>query len=193
VTDETGSKAVADAERLRDEVAEQIEFLSRFRADILAHFNGQDDGTVRSRINRGMNRAKILVAEAGVSKSVTLSPPPAIGGLIVRNADPFSFILEDYYGMSMAPAVADMIEEAIGVFESPDYVRRYASALSETKLRKTRSAARGYSQAEHPKLPDRITISWLVQNVPIRFWFWLVGLLAAAVAAGMKWGPLIIG
>ncbi len=43
------------------------------------------------------------------------------------------------------------------------------------------------------KLPDNITISWLTQNVPIRFWFWLAGLLATAFAAGMEWGPLIRG
>lgn len=182
--------------RMEDELTDKIAFLSNFKDDILAHFEGRGGNAVRSRINRGMARARSIVAEAGVLKTVTLSPPPAIGGLMVRNADPFNFILESYYGMSTAPSVADMIEEAIGVLEDPEYARRLSAAKREgernqiqTKRPKGSTAVR----LQKPELPEKVTLLWLVHNVPIRFWFWLLGLLAAAFAAGARWGPLITG
>lgn len=181
--------------KLKEQIEENITFLSRFRDDILAYFQGTGDEGVRSRINRGMARARSLVVEAGVMKTMTLSPPPAIGGLMVRNADPFHFILESYYGMSTAPTVADMIEEAIGVFESPEYVRSRADAMAESVSVQRRGGKNvaASTKEKQPELPEKVTLNWLVQHVPMRFWFWLVGLLAAAFAAGVRWGPLILG
>lgn len=34
--------------------------------------------------------------------------------------------------------------------------------------------------------PEKITLFWLIKNVPIKFWFWLVGLLLAAFVVGIK-------
>ncbi len=180
---------------MASDATEKIAFLERFKADIQAHFNGADDDATRSRINRGMKRARDIVGETGAMKTVTLSPPPAIGGLIVRDADPFSFILQDYYGMSLAPTVADMIEQAIGILESPEYEHRKAqeriaakraitSAGSATKLQTLAADDVG------PELPAKVTLSWLVRHVPISFWFWLVGIVGAAFAAGVKAAPL---
>jgi hypothetical protein len=42
-----------------------------------------------------------------------------------------------------------------------------------------------------PVLPDKVTLSWLVKHVPVSFWLWFVGLLAAAFVAGAKWGSLL--
>jgi len=45
------------------------------------------------------------------------------------------------------------------------------------------------------KLPEPVTLSWLVQHVPVRFWLYLLGLLAAAFGLGVRLaryvGPLI--
>ena len=154
---------------MNDDVAGKIECLERFKDDILAYHHGTGDANTRARINRSMRRVKELVAEAGAYKAITLSPPPAIGGLIVRNGDPFSFILQDYYGMSTAPAVADMVEEAIGYFESPTYKPPTAIAPKDA----TKLAAGSVEPREHlaragrptpdtgPKLPEKITLLWL--------------------------------
>jgi hypothetical protein len=190
---------------LQDDIAEKISFLERFKADIRARFNGDSDDGLRTRISRSMPRAKSILSDAGVLKTVTLSPPPAIGGLIVRNGDPFSFILQDYYGMSMIPAVADMIEEAIGVLESPEYQQKgllpkaslveASDAVADTDHLANAAARQVPGRSKNkslPELPEKVTLSWLVQHVPISFWFWLVGLLAAAFAAGAKIGPLLV-
>lgn len=141
-----------------------------------------------------MSRARGLVSEAGVAKSVALSPPPVVGGLGVPRADPFDFILQHYYGKSLAPTVADMIEQAIGVFESPEYVHQLASKRrGEPRAAHQRPETGSPTPRKEPDLPERITISWLLEHVPVRFWLWLFGLLAAAFAAGVRWGPLITG
>lgn len=180
---------------MHQEIAEKIAFLERFKADIQAHFAGDASDALRTRISRAMPRAKSLLSEVGVLKTVTLSPPPAIGGLLVRNGDPFSFILQDYYGMSMIPTVADMIEEGIGVLESPEYARQRTlaspSAASSGSRRTPVDRPKVKPAKDQPELPEKVTISWLVQHVPISFWFWLVGILAAAFFAGARTGPLI--
>ena len=180
---------------MASDAAERIAFLERFKADIQAHFNGADGDATRSRINRGMKRARDIVGEAGVMKTVTLSPPPAVGGLIVRDADPFSFILQDYYGMSMAPTVADMIEQAIGILESPEYAHRKAQERLAAKIAVSADSSAAKLQTRSaddvgPEPPVKVTLSWLVRHVPISFWFWLVGIVGAAFAAGMKAAPL---
>lgn len=183
---------------MRPDVADNIEFLSGFKADIQAYFDGAYDESVRSRINRGMRRAKTLVAETGSNKAVTLSPPPMIGGFVVRNADPFSYILQDYYGMSLIPTVCDMIEQAIGVLEDPHYSSlpaatqsdaqhpgRSLSRFSLRRLQKTVSVQVPAARRE-PELPEKVTLSWLVKHVPISLWIWFTSLLAAALALGVK-------
>jgi hypothetical protein len=47
---------------------------------------------------------------------MTLSPPPAVGGLIARGIDPFTMIFENWYGKSLIPDITDMVEQAIGVY-----------------------------------------------------------------------------
>ncbi len=44
------------------------------------------------------------------------------GGFMIRNGNPFNFILESYHGISMIPTVIDMIDATIGVLESPEYL-----------------------------------------------------------------------
>lgn len=181
---------------MSSETTEKVAFLERFKADIVAHFRGGGDEATRVRINRGMRRAKEIVSEAGAMKSVTLSPPPAIGGMIVRDADPFNFILRDYYGMSMAPAVADMIEEAIGFLESPEYEAQRQATQKNAANVPAKPIPRGLAKAaadevKEPELPAKVTLSWLVRHVPISVWLWLAGALAAALAVGAKFGPLL--
>jgi hypothetical protein len=182
------------------DTAEKIAFLERFKSDIRAHFDGADDEATRVRISRGMRRARSIVEDAGAMKTVTLSPPPAIGGLIVRNGDPFNFILQDYYGMSMVPTVVDMIEEAIGVLESPEYEQRPRrtlqeavsdSAISNGIVQHKASGSPPPQTVRDPELPDKVTLSWMVRHVPISFWLWLAGIIGAAFAAGAKLGPFL--
>jgi hypothetical protein len=174
---------------MTDDVAAQMRFLTQFRADIIAHYHGASDATVRSRINKGLSRARQLVSDAGELKIVALSPPPAVGGTAIPRADPFNFILEAYYGMTLIPQVADMIEAAIGVLEDPEFMKRRSEQLKQRS--KQTAVTANEPVVREPVLPDKVTLSWLVKHVPVSFWLWFVGLLAAAFVAGAKWGSLL--
>ena len=180
---------------MRDEVSDKIAFLERFQADIRAHFAGDGSASLRTQISRSMPRAKGILMETGTLKSVTLSPPPAIGGLMVQNADPFGFVLQDYYGMSMIPAVADMIDEAIGVLESPEYEKGISAIASRhVKANHKQGPPPGtVGRGAQPSLPEKVTISWLIQHVPVSFYVWLAGLLATAFLFGVQIGKYLQG
>jgi hypothetical protein len=107
---------------------ERIQILSLFKEDIRRWFDGQysqlEKDDLRSRINRAVRRIHKIVIETGCLKLITAAPPPAVGGLMLRDYDPFGNVLESYYGMSFIPAIVDMIDEAIGVLESPEYLEK---------------------------------------------------------------------
>lgn len=187
---------------MRSDTSEKIAFLSNFKADILSYYNGFQDETVRTRINRGIRRARELIIETGSLKTVTLTPPPALGGLVVRNADPFSFILQDYYGMSLIPTVCDMVDEAIGVLEDPRFVERGTAGESGALITQTNKRNRflfwraglpvqNPVSTKEPEFPEKVTLSWLIRHVPISFWFWLGGIVVTAFAAGLKAAELL--
>ena len=58
------------------------------------------------------------VMEAGCLHTVTITPPATVGGLIMRNVDPFDMVFHPPYGMSMVPMVVDMIDQTIGVLRA---------------------------------------------------------------------------
>ena len=72
----------------------------------------------REEISRTRKSVQREVIEAGCLGTVTISPPPAGGGLIMRNVNPFDMIFEQVYLRSLNPRVRDMIHETIGVLES---------------------------------------------------------------------------
>lgn len=74
---------------------------------------------LRKAINEQIVWVRREVIEAHCFKTLTIGPPPAVGGLIMRNLDPFECIFEGPYGTDMTKFVADMIEQAIGVLRSP--------------------------------------------------------------------------
>jgi REase_DpnII-MboI len=118
-------------------VLEKIQLLSSFQTDIRRWFDGKyyDESEkieLRTRINRSVQRVRKIVIEAGCLQVVTMAPPPAIGGLFIQEADSFSNILQNYYGKSLIPIVADMIETAIGVLESPEYVEKLLESLEKS-------------------------------------------------------------
>ena len=173
------------------DTAQKIETLERFKADIQSYGKGARDEATRVRINRAMTRAHGIVKDTGALKTFSLSPPPAIGGMAIKNADPFNFILQAYYGRSLIPAVADMIDQAIGILESPEYEKRLAAKQPPGKARGLFGRRRARRADDPgPELPAQVTLAWLVHNVPVSFWLWLVGLLAATFALAWRMATL---
>jgi predicted nucleotide-binding protein len=97
-----------------------IDQLEEFKSLIRVWEYGTPTSDTRSKINRKINSVKNILKRAGVLKLCTISPPPMIGGPIMRNIDPFTLIFDPPYGVSVIPTLVDMIDEAIGVIENDD-------------------------------------------------------------------------
>lgn len=82
------------------------------------HFTGLDPAAIRSQINQTKAAIRQIVIEQGCMKILTIAPPPAVGGLIMRNVDPFDLIFDPPYRQDMLPVIVDMLDEAIGLIRA---------------------------------------------------------------------------
>jgi len=103
-----------------EENRKRIVLLEEFHVSLKKWFNadygteGQD--SLRSYINRNIHAVRNIVIEAGTLKRITIAPPVSIGGMVIKNADPFENIFESFWGFSPIPAAMDSIDQAIGVY-----------------------------------------------------------------------------
>jgi len=58
------------------------------------------------------------VIEAGCFHTMTIGPPPAIGGLVMHDLDPFENVFSPPYRCDLVSVVLDMIESTIGVLKT---------------------------------------------------------------------------
>jgi hypothetical protein len=103
-----------------------IDRLEQFKASVLEYEQSprkiggnstskpKDRQELRAVINTNIQWVRRRVIEAGCMKRITISPPPAVGGLLAKNLDPFELIFEAPYGYSVTPIIVDMIEQTIG-------------------------------------------------------------------------------
>jgi hypothetical protein len=99
-------------------VDEKIERLARFR-DVLLQHHRTGDPRSRSWLNQDAEWVRSEVIKAKCSRTVTISPPPIIGGLVYSNIDPFDYMFEAPYGKSLVPSLCDMIDKTIGFLGDP--------------------------------------------------------------------------
>ena len=102
----------------RDEAAETINRLDTFKSALREH-EKTGNPKLREWLNQEVGWVKSEVIEAGCFFSLTISPPPAIGGLVLRNVDPFAMMFERPYLMSFVPTICDMVDKTIGVLRNP--------------------------------------------------------------------------
>ena len=54
---------------------------------------------IRSEINQLMPLVRRIIGMTGQGKTVTIGPPPMIGGLVMKNINPFDILFTPPYGM----------------------------------------------------------------------------------------------
>lgn len=81
---------------------------------------------LRSVINRRREHVEEIVRLAGCLQTLTISPPPMVGGLIMEGVNPFNYIFEDVWGRKLNSKVVDMLDHAIGIIETGKYQERKA-------------------------------------------------------------------
>src|SRR5437763_15845902 len=86
--------AMATYEPTQEELA-LIRELEEFR-DAVRKWDAAIDSAIlqrmRSLINRRLERAEEIVRLAGGLQTLTISPPPAVGGLVMHRVNPFKYI-----------------------------------------------------------------------------------------------------
>ena len=130
------------------DIEEKITRLEAFKG-YLASWQKGNDAESRRQINQASIWVRREVIEADCFHTVTVSPPPAIGGLVMRDVDPFAMIFNAPYGMSMVPLVIDMIDKTIGV------LRAGPSELASEKIQIQidRDVQKGYAFIAMPITP----------------------------------------
>ena len=64
---------------------------------------------------------------------MTIAPPPAVGGLLLRDVDPFSMMFDAPYGRSVIPTLCDMLDAAIGAVQEPPEEATPARIVSDMR------------------------------------------------------------
>jgi nucleoside 2-deoxyribosyltransferase len=101
------------------EFEEKIKKLEEFKVALASwssdRYDAQRRTQMRTYINQNKTWVRQEIIEAGCFVTVTIGPPPAIGGLLMRNLDPFSMIFDAPYGRNLIPLITDMIDQTVGV------------------------------------------------------------------------------
>ena len=153
--------------------AEAIERLREFNKLINDYFDGNYNNKkeLKSKINILLPIAQVLVKKAETLKLMTMAPPPAVGGMIIKNFNPFDMIFTDMWGRSVIPDVSNMVEQALGKYENNLVVRE--------EVKKTIKTC-------NVKYPEKITIKWLFEHVPIEMTVIFIGMLVSAFLLGFN-------
>ena len=113
---------------------ERITRLKLFKSK-LVEWRKSNDATLREWLNHNVEAVQRDVVEAGCLQRVSISPPPAVGGLIMRNVNPFDMMFEQIYFMSLIPQICDMLDRTIGLLINPPAEKTVDSpkVMSETQ------------------------------------------------------------
>lgn len=93
---------------------EKIKRLEEFKHMVLS-WRSSRAADIRSKINQEKQWVRQEVIEAGCFKTITICPPPAIGGLVMRGVDLFDSMFDPPYRMDLSNGVVDMVDSTIGV------------------------------------------------------------------------------
>jgi hypothetical protein len=96
----------------------RIEGIQRFK-DELQRWRKSGDPTIRSWLNQSMHAVRQETIEAGTHVTMTVYPPPAAGGGPIMRIDPFDYMFDTVYLMSVVPQIIDMLDKTIGVLRNP--------------------------------------------------------------------------
>jgi hypothetical protein len=100
---------------------EKIQRLEEFKSAVITWRDTTDDRRrveLRSYINQNKSWARREAIDARCFRTLTIGPPPAIGGFIMPAVDPFDMIFDRPYGMSLIPIVTDMVDQTIGALKA---------------------------------------------------------------------------
>jgi hypothetical protein len=131
------------------DIEDKIKRLEAFKVT-LTSWQKRHDAESRKQINQEGVWIRREVIEAGCFHTLTISPPPAVGGMVMRNVDPFDMIFDPPYLMDMISHVIDMIDKSIGVIRvgAPEPTPEKPKMIVDADVEK------GYAFIAMPIAPD---------------------------------------
>jgi hypothetical protein len=99
------------------EIDERIAHVEEFKRKLI-EWEKDHDEKKREWLNQNMHAIRRETIEADTHIILTISPPPAVGGLVMR-IDPFDHMFDRPYLMRMVPHITDMLDKTIGVLRNP--------------------------------------------------------------------------
>ncbi len=142
---------------------ERINKLEEFKT-LLREWGRSGDRKIRSKLNQSISSIKRDVLEAGCLKTMTIAPPPIIGGIIMRNVNPFDMVFDPPYDVNLIPLIIDMIDETIGELNDPDS-KTNRSVTSQPIVEVDSAIEEGYAFIAMPMDPTDKTLDDVLDNI----------------------------
>lgn len=112
----------------REIILEKIDRLSTFKKNICrwydGHYHLSEVEQLYSEVKQNTIPVREIVMETRCLKLISTIPSSLTGGMIIRDCDPFTNVLNSVSNISYIPEIVEMIDEAIAVLKSPRYLAR---------------------------------------------------------------------
>jgi len=115
------------------ELDDRIARIEEFKQRLVA-WEKDNDGKKREWLNQNMHAVRRETIEAGTHITVTIYPPPAVGGLVMQGVDPFDEMFNRPYLMRMVPTITDMLDKTIGVLRNPPSEKSMQAPAVQTEI-----------------------------------------------------------
>src|SRR5215470_1605830 len=132
---------------------EKIQRLEEFKRTVIDWARTRD-ASLRSMINQNTEWVRREVVEARCFHTMTVGPPPALGGLIARGIDPFTSLFDPPYGVNLVRVVVDMVDRTIGVLRSQPFEDPSAQPRVQVEL----DVEEGYAFIAMPMDPEDLQL-----------------------------------
>lgn len=133
-----------------DKIAQPQEYRGK-----LLQWRRRPDADLRSFINQHTVSVRREVLEAGCYHTVTVSPPPALGGYVMRDLDPFTAMFDPPYRIDLVQSVVDMVDRAIGVLR----VAPSEPPAAQPKVYVDLDVQKGYAFIAMPMDPEDLELA----------------------------------
>lgn len=131
------------------ELQDRIAKLEEYKSKVLL-WDQTYEKEARSYLNQNRAWVQREAIEAGCFHTLTISPPPMVGGLIMRDVDPFTMMFDPPYLMKLTNIVIDMIDQTIGVLLTDPI----ESEFTRPKVQVDTYIEKGYAFVAMPIVPD---------------------------------------
>ena len=101
------------------ELDRKIERLEAFKGFLMVWRQPDAPARLRSKINQEKTWVRQEVIAAGCHRTMTISPPPAVGGIVVPRIDPFDMMFNPPWEVDLFAVVIDMVDATVGALKAP--------------------------------------------------------------------------